>query len=121
MNDRVRKALETDRVIDITTIGRRSGKPSKKEISFFNLDGLLYITGRPGRRDWYANLENNRRFVFHLKSSTKADIPARAIPIRNPGDRRDVIGRILGILGQWEHQLDTWIEESPLVQVHLEI
>ena len=56
MDDAVRRALENDLVIDITTTGRKTGRPRRKEIWFHNIDGHLYITGTPGRRDWYANL-----------------------------------------------------------------
>ena len=34
MNEETAHALETDRVIDITTIGRKSGEPRRKEIWF---------------------------------------------------------------------------------------
>lgn len=43
----VQQALITDQVIDITTIGRKSGQPRRIEIWFHNLDGRLYITGTP--------------------------------------------------------------------------
>ena len=79
MTDGVREALERDRVIDITTTGRVSGEPRRIEIWFHNLAGRLYITGLPGRpRSWLANLSAEPRFTFHLKGSTKADLPARA-------------------------------------------
>ena len=54
MDDAVRSALENDLVIDITTIGRKSGRPHRNEIWFHNMDGQVYITGLPERRDWYA-------------------------------------------------------------------
>jgi hypothetical protein len=43
MDDHVRKALEQGHVIDITTIGRKSGLPRRIEIAFYNLDGRLYL------------------------------------------------------------------------------
>jgi deazaflavin-dependent oxidoreductase (nitroreductase family) len=81
MNDKILRALERDRTIDITTIGRKTGKPRRIEIWFHNLDGRLYITGSPGKRSWYANLLANPEFTFHLKGSIQADLPARARPI----------------------------------------
>ena len=55
MDDAVRKALETDLVIDITTKGRKTGQPRRKEIWFHYLgEGEVYITGSPGKRGWYA-------------------------------------------------------------------
>ena len=46
MDERVQQALQQDRVIDITTIGRKSGRPRRKEIWFHNLNqsqGKMYI------------------------------------------------------------------------------
>ena len=45
----IESALREDRVIDITTTGRKSGQPRRIEIWFHNLDGALYLTGLPGR------------------------------------------------------------------------
>src|SRR6476619_4847515 len=84
MDEQIRTALETDRAIDITTIGRRSGQPRRIEMAFHNLDGQIYITGTPGKRDWYANLVANPDFTFHLKRSATADLPAHATPITDP-------------------------------------
>ncbi len=38
MNEQVRQALDRGRVIDITTIGKKSGQPRRLEIWFHNLD-----------------------------------------------------------------------------------
>jgi deazaflavin-dependent oxidoreductase (nitroreductase family) len=118
MNDQIRHALEADQVIDITTTGRTSGQPRRKEIWFHNLDGQLYITGTPGRRDWYANLVAHPEFTFHLKRSAQADLPARATPITDPAQRRRVLARILAKLNRNDN-LDDWVAQSPLVAVEL--
>jgi hypothetical protein len=118
MNEAVKQALERDRTIDITTRGKQTGRPRRKEIWFHNLDGRLYITGTPGRRDWYANLIANPEFTFHLKQSVKADLPARATPILDPARRRDIIGRIIQKIGGGR-DLNAWVEGSPLVEVEL--
>ena len=65
MDEQVRHALGHGRTIDITTIGRASGEPRRIEIWFHNIDGHIYITGTPGRRDWYANLRADPNFTFH--------------------------------------------------------
>jgi deazaflavin-dependent oxidoreductase (nitroreductase family) len=116
MNEQVRQALTKERTIDITTIGRQSGEPRRKEIWFHNLDGQIYITGTPGKRDWYANLVARPDFTFHLKESVAADLPARATPITDPAERRAIFGRILRNL-QRSSDLETWVKDSPLVQV----
>jgi len=119
MSTAIESALKTDSLIDMTTTGRKSGKPSKIEIAFHNFDGALYITGLPGRRDWYANLLANPRFTFHLKQSTQADIPATAIPITDEAERRQVLSKVVA---KWNRQaeLDAFLQSSPLVKVQLE-
>jgi deazaflavin-dependent oxidoreductase (nitroreductase family) len=119
LDDRVRRALERDRTIDITTIGKRSGKPRRIEIWFHNVDGVIYITGTPGRRDWYANLLAHPAFTFHLKGSVTADLSARATPITDPAGRRAVLTPILDKLGH-ASDLAAWMERSPLVRVSFE-
>ncbi|MDP8924319.1 MAG: nitroreductase/quinone reductase family protein [Chloroflexota bacterium] len=116
MDEQVRRALARDRVIDITTIGRKSGQPRRIETWFHNLDGRVYLTGTPGSRDWYANLIANPDFTFHLKESARADLPARARPIVEAGERRAVLARILANLGR-SGDLDAWVAGSPLVEV----
>ncbi len=118
MNDQIRHALETDQVIDITTTGRSSGQPRRKEIWFHNLDGALYITGTPGRRDWYANMLAHPEFTFHLKRSAQADLPARATPITDPTQKRAILTRIRDKIGRTD-DLNEWVERSPLVAVEL--
>ena len=73
MDAEVKRALELGDVIDITTTGRKTGRPRRIEIRFHNIDGHLYITGTPGRpRDWYANLLAHPEFTFHLKCDLAA-------------------------------------------------
>ncbi len=117
-SEAVERALTQDRTIDITVIGRRSGQPCRLEIWFHNLDGRIYISGLPGPRDWYANLLAHPEFTFHLKESVQADIPARARPITDPGQRRSVLLTLLAGLGR-EGELEAWVERSPLVEVEL--
>ena len=117
MNEQIREALRRDRVIDITTIGRASGRSSRIEMWFHNLNDRIYITGTPGRRDWYANLVANPDFTFHLKGSVSADLPARATPITDPAERRKIMARILANIGRPESELEEWVAHSPLVSV----
>ncbi len=117
MDDHIRDALAKDRTIDITTYGRRSGTPSRVEIWFHNLDGKIYITGTPGKRDWYANMVAHPDFIFHLKQSAQADLPARATPITDDAQRRAIFARILTNINRPLDQLDAWVAGSPLVEV----
>ena len=118
MSDDLRRALEQDRVIDITTTGRTSGQPRRIEIWFHNLGGRLYITGRPGRRSWYANLVANPELTFHLKRSVQTDLPARARPITEADERREVLSKILETI-EMAGEIERWVERAPLVEVEL--
>jgi deazaflavin-dependent oxidoreductase (nitroreductase family) len=119
MDAKVQPALEQDYLIDITTRGRQTGQPRRIEIRFHNLEGHLYITGRPPRRrDWYANLLAHPEFTFHLKQSVQADLPARATPILDQARRRAILTAIHRKLGRYQ-DIEAWIEHSPLVAVEL--
>jgi hypothetical protein len=118
MSEQVQRALADDRTVDITTIGRRSGQPRRIEIWFHNLDGRIYISGRPGLRGWYANVVAHPDFEFHLKESAQADIPARAHPITDPAERRRVLSGVLARIGR-EGALEDWVDHSPLIEVEL--
>jgi deazaflavin-dependent oxidoreductase (nitroreductase family) len=121
MENEIRLALKTDRVIDITTIGRKTGKPRRLEIWFHNLNGELFLTGSPGKkRDWLANLIANPSFTFHLKQSLKVDIPAKAIPIFDEPSRREILTRLLEKMGG-DRDLEAWIKGSPLAKIELDI
>ena len=119
MDARIRKALESERTIDITTTGRASGSPRRIEMWFHNLDGKVYITGTPGKRDWYANLLAHPEFRFHLKVGVVVDLAARARPIIDPAVRRAVLIRIVDRVGRTA-DLEAWLAESPLVEVTFE-
>src|SRR5262245_26711418 len=118
MDARIRRALETERTIDITTTGRTTGRPRRIEMWFHNLDGRLYLTGTPGTRDWYANLQERPAFTFHLKGTVQADLPARATAIVDPAQRQAILVRLLDRLGR-AADLEAWVRESPLVEVEI--
>jgi hypothetical protein len=83
MDKRIQHALARDRTIDIITRGRNTGQLRRTEIWFHHIHGQVYITGTPGRRDWYANLVAHPELTFHLKQTVTADLPVRARPIRD--------------------------------------
>jgi deazaflavin-dependent oxidoreductase (nitroreductase family) len=111
MDEQVRRALETDHLIDITTRGRKSGQPRRIEIRLNNIGGQLYLTGRPPRpRSWYANLVAHPEFTLHLKQSVSAD--------REPARRREIIAAIHRQIGR-DSDLELWVERSPLMHIEL--
>ena len=116
MDERVRQALANDRTIDITTTGRSTGLPRRIETWVYRVDEQIYLTGSPGRRDWYANLLANPEFTFHLKQSVTADLPARATPIIDSEQKRAIFERILSDLGEPQN-LEAWLADSPLMAI----
>jgi hypothetical protein len=146
VDTRIEQALLSDRTVDITTTGRRSGALRRIETWLYRADGKLYRSGSPGRRDWYANIAarpelttpsassllrlgprlaaslqpfpSASKFTLHLKRSAVADLPARGRPVTEPDERRRVLGEIVRGLGSGPN-LDAWIARSPLVEVQL--
>jgi deazaflavin-dependent oxidoreductase (nitroreductase family) len=113
-----------ERTIDITTMGRRSGVPRRIEVWFHHIDSRWYLSGVPGPRNWYANLQADPRFVVHLKHGVTADLPATARPV-DETTRLRVITEILDLqnrpqlaarVGRRQH-LDEWLAGSPLVEI----
>ena len=116
MDDEVRQALEKDRLIDITTTGRKSGKSHKKEVNLRQIDGTAYLSNAPGPRDWVANLLADPDFTYHLKQSIQRDIPARAHHITDDQEKRELL---VPILAHENHsdELETRVTQSHLFRV----
>ena len=105
------EALRRNRTIDITTTGAKSGRPHRIETWAWVDGDTLYLTGSPGRRDWYANLRAHPDFTLHLKHGVQADVHVRARPIVDHAERRPIFERLRPA------QADAWTERSPLVEV----
>lgn len=123
----IRDALRKDRTIDIITLGARTGLPRKTEIWFTNVNGRIIICGTPDAkggkgqyspRDWLANLRANPDFTFCLKESVKIELPAKAVEIVDPEDRRYLMS---APETKWyRDQVDSiedLVNESPIVEV----
>lgn len=118
LSEPIERALARGHLIDITTTGRRTGAPRRLELYFHNIDGMIVISGMPGRRDWYANLLADRRLTFHLKGAVRADLPATARPITEPVERRAVMDRVAA---NWKRtDLEVMLAHSPLIEVLFE-
>jgi hypothetical protein len=111
---RVAAALEHGHRVEITTRGRQTGQLRRIELVFHNIGGRVFLSGRPGRRDWYANLVANPRFTFHLVGGVVADLPATARPITDVEERRRVLAPIAR---SWGYGLELMVASSPLVEV----
>ncbi len=107
--DHIRRAIEitpaagtSERIIDITTLGRRTGRPRRIEIFFYRAAGATYLCSGAGgaATDWHANLLAHPHFTFHLKNGIRADLPARATSVTDPAERQAVLAAIVADLNQ---------------------
>ncbi len=104
------------RTIDLTTTGRRSGRPSRIEIWWFHIDGRFIITGTPGPRDWYANVLTHPAVVIH---SPLGDHPATAVPVTDPGVRRTVLHHPDTHWYRGREDLERLVATAPMVEIRL--
>lgn len=96
---------------------------------FYRLNDDFYLSGIPAptTRNWLANLVAHPRFTLHLKHGVAADLPATAIVITDPAERRSVLAELVdqfnrrqGPDSPWpEAVLDEWVEHSPLAKVNI--
>ncbi len=121
MDPAVKAALERDKTVDITTIGRRSRRPRRIETWFYRSRGRYFLSGSPGTRDWQANLIANPNMKFHLKESITRTLDATAVHIKDPDERRSIISGFdrfrEGATTMYGSDLDAWVESSPLIEL----
>ncbi|MET0419627.1 MAG: nitroreductase/quinone reductase family protein [Actinoplanes sp.] len=113
--EEARLALDRQLTVEITTIGRRTGRPRRIETWRYRAFGRFWLTGSPGSRDWYANLLAQPEFTLHLKN---LDLPVRGRAVTDPRERAQVFGQIVAGLNR-PGSLDSWIEGSPLVEIEM--
>ena len=91
-----------ERIVDITTTGRSTGRARRIEIFFYRAAGHTYLCSGAGggATSWYANLLAQPSFTFHLKNGVRADLPARATPVVDAGERQAVLTAIVDDLNQ---------------------
>lgn len=122
MENETKEAMDRGGVADITTIGRKSGKPRRIEIFFHQFGGEYFLTGRPGRRrHWEANIKATPEFTLHLKRGVVADVAVVGEPEPDRAVRRAILLRAL--VESWgsdpdrsEAAVDKWVEESPFIR-----
>jgi len=113
-------ALEHGHLVDITTTGRKTGRPRRLEIMFHNIGGRLFISGTPARRrrSWLANLDADPHMTFHLKGKVQADLPASARIIDDDAERRKILPHVARA---WRRDdVEQMVRYSPLIEVTLE-
>ena len=116
MDENTRTALHHSQVIDLTTTGRRTGRPRRIEIFLHAEDGRLFISGMPRAdrtRDWIHNITADPHVVVHLKQSVSADIPLTARVISDPAERRPFIEAAARRWGRTD--VEEMLQHSPLI------
>mgnify|MGYP000188617867 FL=1 len=119
----VREAFTIDMVVDITTIGRKTGQPRRIEIWAHNLEERLIQTASPGRRNWYANMLETPKITLPLKGEVKAALAATVRPILDESERRDVLTRLNAASAFRQSQnmdVEEWVRNSCLVELSVE-
>ena len=116
MNIDVIAAVEANHIVDISTIGRKSGKIHRHEIWLHTADGQFYLTGKPAPRDWYANLLAHPDMTIHLKHEVILDVPAYATPVTELAERKTLLTKLLQDTPYIEN-LEAWVVGSPLVHI----
>lgn len=120
LDDRTLRALSRGHTIDMTTTGRRSGEPRRIELVFHNIEGRIFISGMPSRRErqWLKNLRVDPRLTFHLKGAISGDLPATAREVTDPAERRRVLEHVARA---WRrNDVDVMMELSPLIEILIE-
>jgi len=122
MDPAVRDVMDRGGIADITTIGRKTGKPRRIEIFFHQFDGNYFLTGRPGRkRDWEANIEANPQFNLHLKRGISADVPVVGEVEPDDDERARVLRRaLIESWGSEPERVDAvlwkWVAQAPFIR-----
>ncbi|WP_395729243.1 nitroreductase family deazaflavin-dependent oxidoreductase [Nakamurella sp.] len=116
MDADVVNALHHSQVIDLTTTGRRTGRPRRIEIFLHEEDGVLFISGMPRAdrtRDWIHNVTADPNVVVHLKQSAATDIAATARVVTDDAERRPLIAAAARRWGRTD--VEEMMRHSPLI------
>lgn len=109
--------LAATRAIDFTTVGRRSGQPARIEIWWFQVADRFIITGTPGKRDWFANINMNPKVTIHAPFG---DFSGRAVVIDDQDFRRTVFTSPHVGWYKSQSQLDALVATAPMIEVVLD-
>lgn len=112
------RRLSAIRTIELTTYGRRTGRPNRVEIWWFRFDDRFVITGTPGPRDWLANVRANPAVVVHAGGS---DHPGHAIEITDEGWKRRFFEQTQNEVHWYREQagLSRLVADSPMIEIRL--
>ena len=109
-----------DDCCDVTTIGRRSGKPHEIEIWFGVIDDTMYlISGNGPTADWYRNALANSDVSVRLAGETHDGV-ARDV---TDSDERRRVGDVMGAKYPWDGDPSigltrhAWCYEVPVLAI----
>jgi len=98
--------IANESTVELTTTGRKSGKPHTKPIWFVYDQGRLYLqAGKGGKTDWYQNLKKNPQMILKIGTLTfdgKAkfiDDQKETERIHNLFSTKYVAARLAGMVG----------------------
>ena len=123
MDASVRHVLDRSQTIDLTTTGRRTGRPRRIEIALHNVDGRLLISGIPVRgrtRAWLLNVGTNPAVTLHLRArgdAPAADVDGEARVVTDRSEREALLARVARNWGRTD--LDAMVESSPLMEIRV--
>lgn len=133
MDADIAEALRRADLVDIVTVGRRSGEERRIEVKPFWVGDVLYLSGIPGARSWYANLLANPQLVIYLQPTAGLRLEGRAEPVIDGSERQAVLESVMrqvtGLVddkaplyrghSRYQRQLRDYVAGSPLLRVTL--
>ena len=106
-----------EKLIYLTTIGRKTGKEHTVEIWFAHDDGRVYLSHEGDYTDWMKNIVKNRNVKFRIgrtRYAGKARIIADAGRMKKA--KRVLYFKYYGPAS--EAKLDDWFELSTLLEIY---
>ena len=102
------------RTIDLTTIGRRSGRPATVEIWWFHFEDRFIVTGTPGPRDWYANVLSDPKVTVEARDG---EYPATARVVDDESFRRRFFADRATRWYSSQAQLEALVKSAPMIEI----
>ncbi len=79
-------AIQTEREVELTTFGRKTGSPSRRIIWIYGDSSRIFIRSGGGLgRDWPQNLLANGRAILHVGGT---DVPVMAVHVTDIAESR---------------------------------
>jgi deazaflavin-dependent oxidoreductase (nitroreductase family) len=108
--------LARSRTVDLVTTGRRSGRPRRVEIWWFQFEERFIVTGTPGPRDWYANVLANPAVVIETRHG---DFPGRATVVTDAQFRRRFFVDRKTLWYSTQSDLEALVKTAPMIEIDL--